>query len=293
MASRKRRNKGSDTSNETEAQEPEAKSEETSAEPAEASAEPEASDAAPADPEPAPEPNKSPEEHHEPNMKMGETFERIMMVNLTPEEKEALNDELRDWCTQEEEKTAEKAQAMSEFNGDLRDIRKSKRAVLNALNTGTREVAVKCREYIHVETNTIQIKRLDTGDVIDERAMTAEERQQELFALEGGKPDPVDPSKVTNLAEAKARRDAQAKVAAESGEVDTDPLPPVEDPLPAGFGSEGTRYTDEALEGIDPDDRPNLERALADDEDEPSGLDVSEDPAGDIERALEGQPEVF
>ena len=164
----------------------------------------------------------------DPNLKVGGSFDRTLLVNLTGDEKEKLHDELAVYCTDIEAKMGEKAAAMAEFNESLRDMRKGMRTVLNAINTGSREVEVKCREYTHFKNNTVIVKRLDTGEVIEERAMTAEERQQEMFALEGG-PDESEGLKasISDIGEAKKKREAEKGVDKQAlADAEDEPLPP-------------------------------------------------------------------
>lgn len=79
---------------------------------------------------------------------------------------------------------AEKAEANSDFNKQLKETRKEMRELVGVIRTGQREVTVECEERPNERRKEVEIVRCDTGQVVDSRPMTAEELQEPLF----GKP---------------------------------------------------------------------------------------------------------
>lgn len=60
------------------------------------------------------------------------------------------------------------------------------------LRSGSDEQLVQCRETRFYRTGNIKIVRLDTGEIVSERAMGPHERQPPLPGLEGGETAPDD-----------------------------------------------------------------------------------------------------
>jgi len=73
----------------------------------------------------------------------------------------------------------------------------------------TKKVAVRVRERLIVETNEVEIVRLDTGEVVKRRTASPGDRQQELFA-EG----PKEAISALDKVAAKAKAEADAEEAA-------------------------------------------------------------------------------
>lgn len=75
------------------------------------------------------------------------------------------------------EVTEEKRSENSNYNTELKDLRAQQRALLEAIECGEETVTIQVYDKFVYETNTVEICKADTHEVVDRRAMTAEERQ--------------------------------------------------------------------------------------------------------------------
>lgn len=74
----------------------------------------------------------------------------------------------------------EKKAACSDANARLKDLRKQSHDLAESIRNGTEIRAVACIETLDWRVGTKTVKRTDTGEVVDEAAISAEERQAEL-----------------------------------------------------------------------------------------------------------------
>jgi hypothetical protein len=81
----------------------------------------------------------------------------------------------------------EKRQAIVEFNEAIKPLAKRRTELLEAIENQREVLDVECVESWDYKTNRVVFKRKDTGEEVDERAMEASERQEELGNVEGGK----------------------------------------------------------------------------------------------------------
>lgn len=77
---------------------------------------------------------------------------------------------------------ADKAQALGEHNGRLKELRDEHRKLLTAIETGVETVEVDVLERVNERRGEVETVRCDTGEVIPEltRPLTSEERQLTL-----------------------------------------------------------------------------------------------------------------
>jgi cell fate (sporulation/competence/biofilm development) regulator YmcA (YheA/YmcA/DUF963 family) len=137
------------------------------------------------------------------------TFRKMLRVKLTHEERLAKGSAL--------------VHAMAEIDAladELSEIKKShgarKKKVeerIDKLRTdvehGSEERSVVCEEVRDFQRNIVLIRRTDTGEAIEERAMEVDERQLELDAAPPEAPDgpPAEPGEVkTSSADVKERK---------------------------------------------------------------------------------------
>lgn len=106
-------------------------------------------------------------------------------VPVTDEEKIAMSHKLAQMLCERERINGEKAAACEGWNKEIREIDKRSKQLAKAIHTGKDERDVECEEVMVFETNTVQTKRVDTGEIVDQRAMTADERQTSLLADPG------------------------------------------------------------------------------------------------------------
>jgi hypothetical protein len=90
---------------------------------------------------------------------------------------------------------------MAEFNADLKALRQQRSELITTIKTKKEKRKIECFRDPDFRRNTMFIKRADTGAVIEERALTVEERQETLpgtttkpdKAPKPGSEDPVVP----------------------------------------------------------------------------------------------------
>ncbi len=71
---------------------------------------------------------------------------------------------------------AEKAAANSGFNGDLKTLRKEQVTLLESAKAGTAKLEIDCYQERDDRRGIMLTMRCDNGNIVDERALTAEER---------------------------------------------------------------------------------------------------------------------
>jgi len=74
-----------------------------------------------------------------------------------------------------------------------------------ALETGTESRGVECEHVINEELTRVELIRSDSGEIVDYRPLTPEERKREMFRREGGKEEPA-PGGTYTLKGGKGRR---------------------------------------------------------------------------------------
>ena len=75
---------------------------------------------------------------------------------------------------------AEKKAACSDANASLKELNTRAHELAESIRNGTENRDVECIESFDFRTGTVTCKRIDTGEIIDERAINAEERQAAL-----------------------------------------------------------------------------------------------------------------
>jgi hypothetical protein len=81
----------------------------------------------------------------------------------------------------------ERKDAAADFKGRLEPKRTRRKELLRAIETGRESYEVECVESWDYKRNLIEVKRKDTGEVLDEQPMGFEERQETLAGVKGGK----------------------------------------------------------------------------------------------------------
>ena len=81
------------------------------------------------------------------------------------------------------------------LRSEVKVLEARRACVAGEIANGKGSVDVECEERLVFETNALQTVRLDTGEVVSERALSAAERQGELFdasSVAGEVTDPAD-----------------------------------------------------------------------------------------------------
>jgi hypothetical protein len=81
----------------------------------------------------------------------------------------------------------ERKSAAADFKGRLEPKRARRKELLRTIETGRESYEVECVEVWDYQRNVIEVKRKDTGEVLDEQPMGFEERQEKLDEVDGGK----------------------------------------------------------------------------------------------------------
>lgn len=114
-------------------------------------------------------------------------FTRKLPCKLTPDEISQRKDSLVEIDRQINETLGAKARVMAEHNEALRDKRATQRTLLENINTGTETREVDCWSEPDFPTNRMVTYRADNREQIEERALTADERQASMFDANKGK----------------------------------------------------------------------------------------------------------
>jgi hypothetical protein len=106
-------------------------------------------------------------------------------VPLTGPEIEDLGRELAEAAVHRSRVEADRKEIAAEFRDTLKIIDGDLTALALMVNKGTEDRLVECREEPCYDRDVVEIYRLDTGEIVRVRQMTAAERQ--LDAFEGPK----------------------------------------------------------------------------------------------------------
>lgn len=99
-----------------------------------------------------------------------------------------LVENMRKTATAEAERKAENDRR----KGDIELLEGVTSKISIAISTGTEDRDVECEQRKDYTHGTVTIVRMDTGELVDQRVMTADERQEKMFA---DKAEPRDPAK--------------------------------------------------------------------------------------------------
>jgi len=104
------------------------------------------------------------------------------------------------------EKEIEAAKALlkeecARLRSDVKLLEARRATVAGEIANGKGSVDVECEERLVFETNSLQTMRLDTGEVVAERALTASERQLSLLDEEALENEVVEPEALLDLCE--------------------------------------------------------------------------------------------
>jgi len=105
---------------------------------------------------------------------------RALRCNLKDEERLELGQRL----AREQQNLAQtedrKAEVASTIKAEIEAHRATINALSRTLNNGYDYRDVDCDIILNFESNAVMLVRVDTGEVVESRAMSAEERQREL-----------------------------------------------------------------------------------------------------------------
>lgn len=112
--------------------------------------------------------------------KKPQIFLHTVEVDVSDEETTARTLRLVEVDRKINETEADKASRVSDFNGELKQLRKERNKLLDAITNRKEKRDVECYEQPDERRNIVFIVRASDGKVLDERAMTLEDRQTPL-----------------------------------------------------------------------------------------------------------------
>lgn len=101
-------------------------------------------------------------------------------VSLTDSEKAKIGGEIAQHVMRAEALEDQKRIVTGDLRSEINDERKAYRTKAKALRDGHEYRPIECEEVPNFDRNEVIVRRVDTGEVIDTRAMTATERQTQL-----------------------------------------------------------------------------------------------------------------
>ncbi len=107
---------------------------------------------------------------------------RFVVVPLSTEETAALGEKLAETEIRLAAKRAEKKREDGVFNKAIKDLEGEVAGYAKNVMDGTTEVEVDCIQKKDYPHNRFTVARVDTGGVIEDRALTPAEMQDDLFA---------------------------------------------------------------------------------------------------------------
>jgi hypothetical protein len=120
------------------------------------------------------------------------TVQKELPVTLTAEERARSGEEIARRVVRVAGLEEEKKKATKVFTDAIADEKRAIGKLARAVHEGREERLVDCIERTHFGTNQVITTRLDTGEIVETRAMKAEERQEPLFPKPTGASEDAD-----------------------------------------------------------------------------------------------------
>jgi len=114
----------------------------------------------------------------------GTQVERELLVPMTDEAVEARADELAALVNEQKEIEDLLREYGSDKRKRLREIKARQRVLAQAIATHKEAAMVQCAEEQVFAQNKVVVRRLDTGEVVETRAMSGDERQLSIVGGE-------------------------------------------------------------------------------------------------------------
>lgn len=145
---------------------------------------------------------------------------RTLFHHFTEEELAGLNEKVTE-LTEKKNAFAEKAKLMGDIaKGSEAEIKHT----IGLIKDGGEERSLECPVILNYTQNTYTIKHPETGDVLDQRPLTAAEKQRELFPQQGEGEPVQEETEQTQSQEAQAQESAP-NLGAEGAQEGEDDIP--------------------------------------------------------------------
>jgi hypothetical protein len=105
-------------------------------------------------------------------------------VKLTDEELRAKGDEIANQVIELIENEDDKKNCAADYTRRIKAIRQKIAALSGEVSSGTELRDVRCEERPDYEANLMLTFRLDTGEIIERRVLTHDERQQKMVLVQ-------------------------------------------------------------------------------------------------------------
>ena len=108
------------------------------------------------------------------------TFNRLLKVLFTPTEKIEISEQIANAIRNLKKAQDDLASVAAQFKSEIKRHEAEITSLAEKVNSGWEMRSVVCREIKDYNTGSVYVFRDDTEELIEERAMTAEERQKPL-----------------------------------------------------------------------------------------------------------------
>jgi len=143
-------------------------------------------------------------------------FNRLLKVSFTPPEKIEMSEQIASAIRNLKKVQDDLATVKAQFQSKIKEHEAEIASLSERINSGWEMRNVGCREVRDFNTGSVYVFRDDTEELIEERAMTAEERQPEL---------PFKETEVETPAELPAPAEAPVEVAETALPTEKEELP--------------------------------------------------------------------
>lgn len=123
-----------------------------------------------------PEPKGGAPTHSSPHRK---PYSRKVAVDASPEESSAVAHDLADLLTREATVKARRREFMAGIKEELSGIQDRKMELVECVRSNRKLVDVRVQEFF-VADGTIEVRRIDSGEIVERRTADAEDHQRSL-----------------------------------------------------------------------------------------------------------------
>jgi predicted nucleotide-binding protein (sugar kinase/HSP70/actin superfamily) len=117
----------------------------------------------------------------------GDTTNVATTKNLTTAEIDEMKNQLVATDAEIDSQEAAKNAEAQRFTQVLKPLRKTRKQLVKAIQSGLLELEVECVENWNYKRKVIEFKDKTTGQVLDERDMAGDDLQEDITNVEGGK----------------------------------------------------------------------------------------------------------
>lgn len=157
-----------------------------------------------------------------------ETYTELLECELTEQDRDQKRQRLETVDRELVRLDTEKKAAAKVFTNQIKPLAAERGSILEALDSGTEKRQVEVYEHLEPRLGKVEVRRVDTDALVEERAMTAEElddtRQGDLFGSRDSDPpaelvDPADPVPDDDEETFEPTAEALAQAAEDTGRV--------------------------------------------------------------------------